>query len=158
MTSFAGAEQVLAYLGRYTHRVAIASHRLVSFENGQVRFRWRDYAHGNKVKIMTLSDEEFLRRFLWHTLLPRFVRIRHYGLLGNRGRQEKLARCRALLGQPDPEPYQPESVEAMMQRLTGTDIHRCRHCQQGWLRVITWLAPTRSFPPTPPTPQATGPP
>jgi hypothetical protein len=152
---FAGAEQVLAYLGRYTHRVAIANHRLVSFENGVVRFRWRDYAHGNKTKVMALSAEEFLRRFLLHTLPAGFVKIRHYGLLGNRCRHEKVARCRLLLGQPDPGPAKPESVEAMMLRLTGIDIQRCPACAQGRLRVIAVLAPT---PTGPPHPKATGPP
>ena len=152
---FAGAEQVMAYLGRYTHRVAIANHRLVSFDNGQVRFRWRDYAHGNKNKIMTLSGEEFLRRFLLHTLPPGFVRIRHYGLLGNRCRHAKLARCRALLGQPPPEPLEPESVETMMQRLTGIDIFRCRSCPQGRLRITGVFAPVKA---TRSTPRATGPP
>ncbi len=152
---FAGAEQVLAYLGRYTHRVAIANHRLVSFDGEQVRFRWRDYAHGNKVKVMTLSAEEFLRRFLLHTLPPRFVRIRHYGLLGNRCRQAKLAQCRTQLGQPPPEPLEPESVEAMMWRLTGIELYRCRACQQGQLRVVALLPPLRTHTPTP---RATGPP
>ena len=151
---FAGTEQVLAYLGRYTHRVAIANHRLVSFENGQVRFRWRDYAHGNKLKIMTLSAEEFIRRLLLHTLPPGFMRIRYYGLLGNRCRHEKLVRCRALLNQSEPQARGPESVEVMMLRLTGIDISRCRFCQLGRLRVISLLAPQRSTPP----PQATGPP
>jgi hypothetical protein len=152
---FAGAEQVLAYLGRYTHRVAIANHRLVSFEDGEVRFRWRDYAHGNKTKIMALSTEEFLRRFLLHTLPAGFVKIRHYGLLGNRCRHDKVARCRALLGQPDPEPHEPESVQAMLLRLTGSDIERCPICQQGRLRVIAALVPS---PTDPPRPKATGPP
>jgi len=147
---FAGAKQVLAYLGRYTHRVAIANHRLVSFDGEQVRFRWRDYAHGNKVKVMTLSAEEFLRRFLLHTLPPRFVRIRHFGLLGNRGRSAKLARCRALLGQPPPEPSEPESVEQMMFRLTGIDLSRCRRCPQGRLRVIGLIGPIRPRRPIPP--------
>ena len=152
---FAGAQQVLAYLGRYTHRVAIANHRLVSFEDGQVRFRWRDYADGNKTKIMALSSEEFLRRFLLHTLPSGFVKIRHYGLLGNRCRHEKLARCRALLDQPAPEPSAPESVEEMMRRLTGIDIQLCPACQQGRLRVISLLAPA---PTVLPMPKATGPP
>jgi len=152
---FAGAAQVLAYLGRYTHRVAIANHRLVSFENNEVRFRWRDYAHGNKTKIMALSAEEFLRRFLLHTLPSGFVKIRHYGLLGNRCRHEKVARCRVLLNQPEPEPQEPESVEDMMLRLTGIDIQRCPACRQGRMRVIISLAPT---PKLPPVPKATGPP
>lgn len=141
---FAGAEQVLAYLGRYTHRVAIANHRLVSFDGQQVRFRWRDYAHDNQVKVMTLSAEEFLRRFLLHTLPFRFVRIRHYGLLGNRCRHAKLAQCRALLGQPPREPAEPESVEAMMLRLTGIELYRCRSCQLGQLRIIGLLLPVRT--------------
>jgi hypothetical protein len=152
---FAGAEQVLAYLGRYTHRVAIANHRLVSFEDGEVRFRWRDYAHGNKTKIMALGAEEFLRRFLLHTLPAGFVKIRHYGLLGNRCRHEKVTRCRVLLDQPEPEPLQSESVEDLMLRLTGIDIQRCPACQQGRLQVIAVLAPVRTYPPTP---KATGPP
>jgi hypothetical protein len=152
---FAGAEQVLAYLGRYTHRVAIANHRLVSFEDGEVRFRWRDYAHGNKTKVMALGAEEFLRRFLLHTLPSGFVKIRHYGLLGNRCRHEKVARCRVLLDQPEPEPLESESVEDLMLRLTGIDIQRCPACQQGRLQVIAVLAPVRTYPPTP---KATGPP
>lgn len=152
---FAGAEQVLQYLGRYTHRVAIANHRLVSFENGQVQFRWRDYAHGNQIKIMSLSGEEFLRRFLLHTLPPRYCRIRHYGLLGNRVRHAKLAHCRTLLDQPPPEFKEPEPVEVMMLRLTGIDIFRCHACQHGRLRVVALLTPARS---SAPLPQATGPP
>jgi hypothetical protein len=88
---FAGAAQVLAYLGRYTHRVAIANHRLVSFEHGEVRFRWRDYADGNKSKIMALTGVKFMRRFLLHTLPSGFVRIRHYGVLGPNRRKYALA-------------------------------------------------------------------
>ena len=152
---FADAEQVLAYLGRYTHRVAIANHRLVSFEDGEVRFRWRDYAHGNKTKIMALGAEEFLRRFLLHTLPAGFVKIRHYGLLGNRCRHEKVSRCRVLLDQPEPEPLESESVEDLMLRLTGIDIQRCPACQQGRLQVIAVLAPTPTYAPHP---KATGPP
>jgi len=152
---FAGAEQVLAYLGRYTHRVAIANHRLVSFDNGEVRFLWRDYARGNKTRIMALSAEEFLRRFLLHTLPSGFVRTRHYGILGNRCRHQKLARCRTLLDQPAPEPREPESLEDMMLRLTGIDIQRCPACQQGRMGVIASLSPA---PILPPIPKATGPP
>ena len=95
---FGGAENVLNYLARYTHRVAISNHRLVAFENGSVLFRWRDYAHGGKKKIMSLSAHEFLRRFLLHVLPGGLVRIRHFGLFANRRRSTALERCRALLG------------------------------------------------------------
>ena len=97
---FAGAANVVAYLGRYTHKTAIANHRLVDFDGEHVRFRWRDYAHGNKVKIMRLKAGEFVRRFLLHVLPRGFTRLRHYGVLANRGRTRKLALCRALLDQP----------------------------------------------------------
>jgi hypothetical protein len=95
---FGGAEHVLNYLARYTHRVAISNHRLVAFENDRVSFRWRDYAHGGKQKVMTVSADEFLRRFLLHVLPKGLVRIRHFGFFANRRRQTALARCRELLG------------------------------------------------------------
>ena len=98
---FAGPAAVLAYLGRYTHRVAIANSRLVALTDGQVSFRWRDYRHHNKNKIMTLAADEFIRRFLLHALPDGFHRIRHYGFLANRQRVEKLALCRALLAVAD---------------------------------------------------------
>ena len=101
---FAGAGQVLAYLGRYTHKTAIGNHRLVDFDGGHVRFRWRDYADNNTVKVMRLDADEFIRRFLLHVLPHGFTRLRHYGLLANRCRASKLALCRDLLGQPAPEP------------------------------------------------------
>jgi hypothetical protein len=91
---FAGPKQVVDYLGRYTHRVAISNHRLLDIEAGQIRFQWKDYRDRNQQKTMTLSAQEFIRRFLLHTLPDRFQRIRYYGFLGNRYRQEKLARCR----------------------------------------------------------------
>jgi hypothetical protein len=95
--SFGGPEQVLRYLGRYTHRVAISNHRLVSFDGDQVTFRWRDYAHGNKKRKMTLSAEEFIRRFLLHVLPKAFVRIRHFGFMANYQRSSSLDLCRQLL-------------------------------------------------------------
>ena len=133
---FADAANVLAYLGRYTHKTAIANHRLVDFDAEQVRFRWRDYARSNKLKVMRLDADEFIRRFLLHVLPRRFTRLRHYGLLGNRGRARKLALCRTLLAQPTPEPREPETPQAMMLRLTGTDITVCRQCGHGALRRI----------------------
>src|SRR4051794_24779086 len=94
---FAGPAAVLAYLSRYTHRVAISNSRLIDMTGDQVRFRWRDYRHHNKSKVMTLVADEFIRRFLLHTLPHGFHRIRHYGFLGNRHRAEKLVLCRRLL-------------------------------------------------------------
>ena len=138
---FAGAANVVAYLGRYTHKTAIANHRLVDFDGEQVRFRWRDYAHGNKVKIMRLKAGEFVRRFLLHVLPRGFTRLRHYGVLANRGRVRKLALCRTLLDQPAPEPREPETAQAMMLRLTGIDITLCRRCGVGTLSQVLVPAP-----------------
>jgi hypothetical protein len=97
---FAGPQQVLDYVGRYTHRVAISNNRLLDIENDQVRFQWKDYRHGDQIKTMTLSADEFIRRFLLHVLPDGFQRIRYYGFLGNRYRREKLEHCRHLLGMP----------------------------------------------------------
>jgi len=98
---FASPAAVLAYLGRYTHRVAIANSRLIALAANRVSFHWRDYRHHNKNKVMTLSADEFIRRFLLHALPDGFHRIRHYGFLANRQRVEKLALCRALLAAAD---------------------------------------------------------
>lgn len=94
---FGGPLAVLRYLGRYTHRVAISNHRLLAFEGEQVRFRWKDYAHGGQQKVMTLGATEFLRRFFLHVLPRGFVRIRHFGFLAPHGRTDALALCRQLL-------------------------------------------------------------
>lgn len=94
---FGGPEQVLAYLSRYTHRVAIANSRLIGMEDGRVTFRWRDYRHGRRPRKMTLDAGEFIRRFLLHTLPDGVHRIRHYGFLANGQRAARLAACRALL-------------------------------------------------------------
>jgi hypothetical protein len=146
---FGGPEQVLAYLGRYTHRIAISNERLLDCENGEVRFRYRDYSHGNKTKVMRLPAEEFIRRFLLHVLPNGFMRIRHYGLLANRHRTEHLAACRAALDASTPAPSRPETVEAFLSRVLGADVNRCPHCGEGRLRPIRAL---------PPLPRATGPP
>ncbi|MDE2913327.1 MAG: transposase [Paracoccaceae bacterium] len=140
---FANTGQVLGTLGRYTLKTAITNRRLVDFDGESVRFRWRDYAHGNTVKVMRLGTGEIVRRFLLHVLPKGFTRIRHCGLLANRFRARKLARCRALIGQPDPEPFEPESGPAMMLRLTGKDITVCEQCGHGPLRQT-------SIPGTPP--------
>ncbi len=100
---FAGPEQVLKYLSQYTHRVAISNRRLLATNEATVSFRYRDYADGSKPKVMTLEKREFVRRFCLHLLPMRFVKIRHYGLLRNRGRKERMAQVRALLP-PMPAP------------------------------------------------------
>jgi hypothetical protein len=130
---FGGADQVLSYLARYTHRVAISNHRLVAFENQRVSFRWRDYAHGGKQKVMTVPAEEFLRRYLLHVLPKGLVRIRHFGLFANRCRAASLERCRSLLGsEPRLDPSVPEDSQPpcpvcsgpmmMVQRITPQDL------------------------------------
>ena len=138
---FAGPEHVLAYLGRYTHRVAMSNDRLVDTSDGRVRFRWRDYADGDRVKVMDLDVDEFLRRFLLHVVPDGFVRIRHFGLLANRRRAAALAQCHVLLAQPPPPAPRPESVRDLLLRVTGVDIERCPVCQQGVLHRIAVLAP-----------------
>jgi len=143
---FAGPDHVLAYLGRYTHRVAISNHRLVDVADDRVRFRWRDYADGHRMKVMDLDAEEFLRRFLLHIVPDGFVRIRHFGLLANRRRTAHLIQCRTLLAQPPAPPRDPpESVRAVMLRVTGLDIDRCPVCHRGVLRRLQHLRPTPSW-------------
>ena len=109
---FGGPEHVLHYLARYTHRVAISNHRLLSVANGKIAFRWKDYAHGGKQRKMTLTAEEFLRRFMLHVLPRRFVRIRFSGFLANRRRKQLLPLCQQLLGDsPQQRPEAPGSSE-----------------------------------------------
>ena len=129
---FGGPDQVLKYLARYTHRVAISNYRLVGLRDDQVSFLWRDYAHGGKQKIMTVSAHEFLRRFLLHVLPGGLVRIRHFGLFANRNRNDALARCRRLLGDtaridspPMPEQRCPScsGIMRIVERLSCAQLH-----------------------------------
>src|SRR5271165_6587221 len=125
---FAGPEQVLGYLARYTHRVAIANSRLVGFEDGQVSFTWKDYRQDGKTKIMTLPADEFIRRFLQHTVPDGFHRIRHIDFLANRHRTAKLALCRALLAAPPPDDPPPRRWQDRVRDLTGQAIDVCPEC------------------------------
>jgi hypothetical protein len=146
---FGGPARVLKYLSRYTHRVAIANERLVSIDNGVVRFRWKDYAHHNQLTVMALPATEFLRRFLLHVLPSGFMRIRHFGLLANRHRTAKLARCRRLLA-PFPAPdLTPCTGDGPCgdARASAVEPKRCPVCGGGPLRVIEMLAPLRGVPP-----------
>lgn len=128
---FAGPAQVLTYLSRYTHRIAIANSRLVAMADGRVTFRWRDYAHEHQTRTMTLEADEFLRRFLLHVLPASFVRIRYFGLLANRQRAQLLNLCRSHL-----------QCTATPQTAVGVG-HLCQHCHRGTMRVVETLSPTQ---------------
>jgi hypothetical protein len=134
---FAGPERVLAYLGAYTHRIAISNHRILSIQQNRVAFRYRDSANANKKKVMSLDAQEFIRRFLLHVLPKGFVRIRHYGLLANRNRKEKIARCRDLLAAPTPEQHAPQNPRERLLELTGVDIERCPACRKGRMAIVS---------------------
>ena len=141
---FAGPQQVLDYVGRYTHRVAISNNRLLDIENGQVRFQWKNYRDGGQIKTMTLSADEFIRRFLLHVLPDGFQRIRYYGFLGNRYRRAKLEQCRRLLGMPLPAEQTDALTEEKDYRdryeeLAGQSLHQCPQCKQGRMLVVKIL-------------------
>jgi Putative transposase/Transposase zinc-binding domain len=141
---FSGPQQVLDYVGRYTHRVAISNHRLLDIDAGQVCFQWKDYRDKGQQKAMRLSAEEFIRRFLLHTLPDGFQRIRYYGLLGNRYRRQKLARCRQLLGMaPPPEMPVPQDYRDQHELLTGSSLRECPLCHRGRMLMIEMLTPHR---------------
>jgi hypothetical protein len=135
---FGGPGQVLKYLARYTHRVAISNRRLVALEDGEVQFQWKDYAHGGGQKTMTLKAIEFIRRFLLHVLPSGFVRIRHYGFLANRVCREKLALCRALLGvETTLEPVAPETAAAPQETVEGQAVTKvCPSCGVGRIVIV----------------------
>jgi hypothetical protein len=145
---FAGPEQVLDYVGRYTHRVAISNNRLLEIDGGQVSLRYKDYRNSNQQRTMTLTAEEFIRRFLLHVLPRGFHRIRYYGFLGNRFRQEKLALCQLLLGMAVPQVSPKQSTDADVrdrhEELTGTSLRICPVCHRGHMVVIEQLKPSRT--------------
>jgi Putative transposase/Transposase zinc-binding domain len=143
---FGGPRQVLKYLARYTHRVAISNRRLVSFRGGQITFRWKDYAHGSQSRLMTLPAVEFIRRFLLHVLPTGLMKIRHYGFMANRFRTQKHVQCRRLLQQPDATPLEPSpeaSQDFASSPAADVQARRCPQCGQGRLQVIEKLVPVR---------------
>jgi hypothetical protein len=148
---FGGPQQVLENLGRYTHRVAIANSRLIDLVDGVVSFRWKDYRHDSRQKVMRLQAEEFVRRFLLHVLPAGFQRIRHYGLLANRTRGAKLQRCRQLLNMPEAAAAaeEAEDYRDRYERLTGVSLWDCPQCGRGRMICIETLLPK---------PRARGPP
>jgi hypothetical protein len=127
------SEDVIDYLGRYTHRVAITNDRILKVENDQVTFKYRDRQDNDKVKLMTLDVFEFIRRFLYHILSDGFMKIRHYGILSNRHKSGKLKTCRELLGvkEESHQNKEKESWEDLLYRLTGVDPRICPYCKKG---------------------------
>lgn len=136
-----GPAQVLEYLGRYTHRVAISNERILGMDGNSVRFRVRDSANGNRKKMMRLEAGEFIGRFMQHVLPGGFKRIRHYGLLGPAHKTANLAAARAALEAPAPDPVVVESVEAFMRRVAGIEWLNCPHCHEGRFHVVQAVPP-----------------
>lgn len=129
---FGGPQHVLHYLARYTHRVAISNHRLIHFADGRVTFRWKDYAHRSKQKLMTVTADEFLRRFLLHVLPHGFVRIRFFGFLSNRRRKSLLPLCRQLLP--------PRKVDSIQPKACSRVVWQCPHCGGSMLLLQRFTA------------------
>lgn len=143
---FGGAEHVLQYLSRYTHRVAISDNRIIKVDNDNVVFKWRDYKDNNKEKIMTLNPQEFIRRFTMHILPDRFVKIRHYGILGNRNKQLKFKRCLEIF-RVKPKKDDSLSSAELFFKLTGIKIGMCKVCENGNLIKKDKLMSLRYSPP-----------
>ena len=139
--SLGGPEQVLDYLGRYTHRVAISNERILGMDADKVRVRVRDWAHGNRRRTIGVPAQTFIERFLLHVLPKGFKRIRHYGLLGPAGKAAKLAQARTALSAPVPDPLVVESVEAFMRRIHRHEWLRCPHCGNGQFVPTAPIAP-----------------
>ena len=140
-------EQALDYLGRYTHRVAISDHRILSVQNNEVTFLWRDRSDDNKSKPLTIPVTDFIGRFLLHVLPRGFQKVRAYGWLSPRRKKTVLAAIRQQLGATPPPaaPDQETPVERIL-RLTGVDVTKCPHCNQGHLKYIGQLPPARAGP------------
>jgi hypothetical protein len=143
---FAGPEEVLKYVARYTHRVAISNNRLLDINDGKVQFRWKDYRDGNRHKTMTLGANEFIRRFLLHVLPDGFQRIRYFGFLANRYRAEKLALCRQLMQMPPPTVKREANKDYRdrYEALTGISLRTCPVCRCGTMVVIETFECTSS--------------
>lgn len=140
---FGGPQQVLKYLGRYTHRIAISNDRLLSVRNGQIAFNYKDYRDGSKTKVMNLDAAEFIRRFLIHVLPERFVRIRHYGFFANAARKKLLPICRRLLDMISPDPMPQPDWKDRYQLLTGQQHDLCPSCKNGQMIQIETLLPQK---------------
>lgn len=141
--SFQGKESVIEYLARYTHRIAISNHRIVSVNDDLVRFRYRDYADENKEKIMELPAESFINRFMMHIVPKRFVRIRYFGFLSHRNKKKAVAACREFYGIKKKNDIVPQSWHEIYLKVTGRNISCCPACKSGKLIVKEILEPVR---------------
>jgi hypothetical protein len=147
---FGGPEQVIRYLGHYTHRVAISNQRIKSYADGKVTFRWKDYRNNGQTKVLTLDVSEFIRRFLLHILPDNFYRIRYYGLFANRGRKAKLSRCRELLGiivAMESADLNSKSYDILLLELYGLDVWLCPACQIGRMVRLKGIGRSSGLPP-----------
>jgi hypothetical protein len=147
---FAGPQQVLDYVGRYTHRVAISNNRLIDIDNRRVQFHWKDYRDNSQIKVMDLEADDFIRRFLLHVLPEGFQRIRYYGFLANRDRRKKLTLCRQLLGmQTSSQTTSVKDYRERYQELTGRSLTLCPRCQRGQMVIVESLPPALCRVPVP---------
>lgn len=147
---FNNPSYVLEYLGRYTNRVAISNNRIIIIDNGIITFKWRDYKDDNKVKLMKLGFEEFIRRFLIHILPEGFVKIRHYGILSNKNRNSKLKICKKLTGvsmRGTSLCLKNNSMQEMYSKLKEIDSSKCPCCSIGKMHKVLKLNPRNSSPP-----------
>ena len=131
---FKNAESVIQYLGRYTHRVAISNERIIKIEDGKVTFKWRDYKNNNQMKEMTITTEEFIRRFLIHILPPKFMKIRYYGILGNRNKKKKLLKCKILTRTKIYKKKELPTLE-LLKKVLGKDFNLCPQCKKGHMLI-----------------------
>jgi hypothetical protein len=144
-SAFENADMLIDYLGRYTHRIAIGNHRILKIQDEKVFFIWRDYADGNKKKLMTLEAFEFIRRFLLHVLPEKFVKVRYYGLLANRKSDMMLTQCRRLLADPTQPKNEnaPETWKEFLLRVCGLDLMTCPFCKKGRMIKKEVMLPVR---------------
>ena len=132
---FENAKYVIKYLGRYTHRVAISNERIIEVTNEKVTFKWKDYKDNNKIKEMTISIEEFIRRFLLHILPPHFMKIRYYGILGNRNKKKKILKCKILTRTKIYKKKELPTPE-ILKKILGKDFNLCPNCKKGHMLIL----------------------
>ncbi len=142
---FGGPAQVVEYLGRYTHKIAITKHRILKIDETHVLFKYKDYADGNQTKEMNLAHAEFLARFEQHILPRRFVKIRHYGFLQNRNKRKRIAEIRESLGLEQARPLIKITVAQRMLEKYGKDVFKCPICENGRLMLVKTIRPYNDY-------------